>query len=211
MLMQYANTWGTQNANVDQQRSDLFKVMINIPEAVLGATANLSGAGNVWDAHISWAVEKFDFPDRAKEAIAIKYLQQTNYQIGGDAPSEVVTIPIRYAPNQRTAELLERWWWMIANPRTGGVALSSRIKTTGYFAWLTPRISSVGNLAAPEADAYDFVKAYELHGVWIKSFKSGGADHTQTNGLVTLDMTLQIDRYYPASPADLARQTAAVQ
>ena len=38
MVMQYANTWGAQNSNVDQQRGDLFKVTIEIPAAVLGDT-----------------------------------------------------------------------------------------------------------------------------------------------------------------------------
>lgn len=209
--MQYANTWGAQNSNVDQQRGDLFKVTIEIPSAVLGDTTKSGGAGNVWDQHISWAVEKFEFPDRVKDSIPIKYLQQTNHQIGGDAASDAITMPIRYAFNQRTAELLERWWWMIANPRTGGVALSSSIKTTGTYCWLVPKVGQEGNLAAPEAQAYSVLKAYNLHGVWIKSLKPSGGDMTASNNLVTLDMHLQIDRYFPATPADLTMPTAKAQ
>jgi hypothetical protein len=114
---------------------------------------------------------------------------------------------VRYAFNQRTAVLLERWRWLITNPRTGGVGLSSKVKTNGYFYWLVPNDAVLGNESAAERDAYKVVRAYELHGCWLKNLKPSDGDMTSGNGVVTLAFTMQIDRYFPVDPADLQSLT----
>jgi len=201
-MMIYRNTWGSPESGVDQQRADQFRVSVTLPPQLLGD----SGV-NVWDKDIAWAVEKFPFPDRDVEAIPIKFLQQTNFQIGGDVASEPVEMTVRYAFNQRTAVLLERWRELISSPRTGGVGLSSKIKTNGFFYWLVPNEAVLGNEGAAERDSYKLIRAYEMHGCWMKSLKPSDADMTTGNGLITYALKMQIDRYYPVATADLQNLT----
>jgi hypothetical protein len=176
----------------------MFRVSVTLPPQLLG-----NSGVNVWDNDIAWAVEKFPFPDRDVESIPIKYLQQTNHQIGGDVASEPVEMTVRYAFNQRTAVLLERWRELTANPRTGGVALSSQIKTNGFFYWLVPNPAVLGNERAAERDSYILLRAYEIFGCWIKSLKPSDADMTTGNGVISYTMKMQIDRYFPVATADL--------
>jgi hypothetical protein len=202
-MMIYKNTWGSPESGVDQQRADMFRVSITLPRQ-LGAA---SGA-NVWDKDCSWAVEKFPFPERDVETIPIKYLQQTNHQIGGDVASEPVIMNVRYAFNQRTAVILERWRNLIANPNTGGVALSSLVKTNGFFFWLVPNEAVLGDPNAAERDSYKLIRAFELHGCWLRGLKPlTEADHTSGTNVVVLEFKMQIDRYYPVKPEDLQNLT----
>jgi hypothetical protein len=201
-MMLYKNTWGSPESGIDQQRADQFRVSITLPRQL----AADSGV-NVWDKEIAWAVEKFPFPDRDVESIPVKFLQQTNHQIGADVASEAVDITFRYAFNQRTAVILERWKWLTANPKTGGVALSSAIKTNGFFYWLVPNVNVLGDENAAERDSYVLLRAYELHGCWIRSCRPSESDMTQGNGVVTMSVKMQIDRYYPVATSDLQFKT----
>lgn len=201
MSMIYRNTWGSPESGVDQQRADMFRVSITLPRQLLDA----SGV-NVWDKEIGWAVEKFPFPSRDVESIPIKFGQQTNHQIGADVASEPIDMTVRYAFNAKTAVILERWKWLTSNPRTGAVSLSSQIKTSGYFYWLCVNSAILGNESAAERDSYKLIRAYELHGVWLKDLKPSDADMTGT-GLVSFSVKLSVDRYYPVSPADLQSLT----
>lgn len=203
MSMLYKNTWGTPESRIDQQRSDLFRFAVNIP-AQLGADSGV----NAWDREIAWAVEKFPFPERTREAVAIKYLNQTNFQPGADTGSSPIDVTVRYAFAQRTAEVLERWHWLTSNPVTGGTSLGSVIKTTGMFYWLVPTASGAPE-EQTEAESYALLRAYMLEGVWVKGLSPSEADITTGTGLVTLKLNLQIDRYYPIDPTDL-REAAAL-
>lgn len=195
-MMIYKNTWGSTESGIDQQRADMFRVSVVLPP-------QLRDGANVWDNDVAWAIEKFPFPDRDVEAVPVKYLQQTNYQIGADTASEAVEMTVKYAFNARTATLLERWKWLVSNPKTGGAGLSSAIKTTGYFYWLVPNTAVLGNEDAAERDSYLLLRAYELQGCWLKSLKTSDADMTQGNGVVTIQFRMQIDRYHPVTPSDL--------
>lgn len=201
MSMLFKNTWGSPSSQIDQQRLDLFRFSLVLPPQL----ARDAGP-NVWDKEVGWAVEKFPFPDRMREAVPIKYLNQTNFQIGADTASDSIELTVRYAFAQRTAQILERWHWLTSNPKTGGVALSSAVKTTGSFFWLVPNSNVVNVENAPEADGVTFVplRAYVLEGVWVKGLSPAEpADMTSNNGLVSLKLVLQIDRYYPVNPSDL--------
>lgn len=196
-MMKFENVWGSTGSGVDQQRSDLFKVQVSLPPQVAG------GGANVWDSEIGWAIEKFPFPDRAVEAIPIKYLQQTNFQIGGDVASEPVVMVARYAFQRRTAMLLEQWRQLIANPQTGAVGLTSLVKSSGTFYWLVPNPLNTGSEVGVDPDAYIINQAYILEGCWIKGLKPSEQDMTSGTGLVTYDISMQIDRYYPIVVSDL--------
>jgi hypothetical protein len=175
---------------MDLQRQDLFQFTINLPAAL-----NLN-----WVENVQFAVEKFPFPERSIEVIGVKYMQQTNFLIGGDTPTPAIEVPIRYAFGQLTAQALEKWMWLIRNPLTGGVALTSIVKTNGSFTWIVP------NQAAQEADITGTPTSsqttmmaglvYTLEGCLIKGFKYSDADMT-TSGKVDCSLSLQIDRYYP--------------
>ena len=197
------NLWGAARSNIDQQRGDMFVVSLNYP-AALGA-----GSANVWDSECAFAVEKFPFPPRDRDMIAIKYLNQTNHQIGADSATTAIEITVRYAFNRRTAELLEQWNWLISNPVTGGVAITSAVKSDGFFYWLVPDMSrqfdpqDISNTPAMVTGA-----AYYLEGCLPKQLHPSGADMTVGNALVTLTFGLQIDRYYPLNPSDLTINTS---
>ena len=105
--MLFKNTFGSQNSRLDLQRQDLFKFTINLPPAL----------GLDWTENVEFAVEKFPFPERSIEVIGVKYMQQTNFLIGGDTPTPAVEIPIRYAFGQLTAQALEKWMWLTRNLR----------------------------------------------------------------------------------------------
>ena len=190
----YRNLWGSQNSNIDQQRADLFKFQINLP-AILGGVAG-------WSNFVEFATHKFPFPERKREVIAIKYLNQTNFQLGADAPLGAIEIPVRYAFNQATAGVLEAWHQMTSNPRTGGVAQTSLIKTNGEFTWLIPNQAAQEQLSQINSspDAMQVGLRYILEGCLITGLTPGGADMSATGdgALVSLNMTLQVDRYYPA-------------
>jgi hypothetical protein len=190
MRMIHKNTFGSQNSRVDLQRQDLFKVTLVLPTAL----------GLRWEDHVEFAIAKFPFPERSIETIAVKYMQQTNFLIGGDTPMPPVEVPVRYAFGQRTVEALEKWKWLTSNPVTGGVGLTSEVKTKGYFRWLVPNmrrmIQDLSGSPTPGTDVMVDGLVWELEGCMIKGFKAGEADHEQ-NGHVNCTFSLQIDRYYP--------------
>ncbi len=195
--MLFKNTFGSAGGGLDLQRQDLFKVTIQLPAAL-----KLD-----WTEHVEFAVEKFPFPERSVEMIGVKYMQQTNFMIGGDTPTPAVEIPVRYAFSQRTAEALEKWFWLIRNPITGGVGLTSAVKTKGVFRWFIP------NQAQQEADIQSQPTTSQstlkdglqwvLEGCLIKGLKHGDADMTQS-GKVDLSFSLQMDRYYPQDVSNMA-------
>jgi hypothetical protein len=202
-LVKFKNQWGAAGSGLDQQRNDLFYVMFSFPAVLQG----MQGA-SLWDNEVAFAVQEFPFPDRARESMPVKYLQQTNHLIGADTATASVDMTVRYAFNRRTAELLERWHWLISNPQNGGVGLSSICKTNGYFYWLIPNMDKLANVDdTSDAGAYVFGPRYKLEGVWIKNLKPSNANMTSTNEGVTLTVGLQIDRYYPHSTDDLDPDT----
>jgi hypothetical protein len=188
--MFFQNTFGSQNSNLDLQRQDLFKFTINLP-AVLGLS---------WTEYVEFAVEKFPFPERSIEVIGVKYMQQTNYLIGGDTPTPAIEVPIRYPFGQLTAQALEQWMWLIRNPLTGGVGLTSAVKTSGTFTWIVPNQSvQQGDISSTPTSTQTAMQAglvYYLEGCLPKGFKFSDADMT-TSGKVDCQLSLQIDRYYP--------------
>jgi hypothetical protein len=193
--MNFKNTFGSQigagGTGLDLQRVDLFKLTLVLPSAL-----NLD-----WTENVEFAVEKFPIPERSREMIGLKYMQQTNYLIGGDTPTPAVEVPVRYAFAQRTAEALEKWFWLVANPKTGGVGLTSEVKSKGYLRWLVPnmakQIADLRGQATPGESTLKNGLIYELEGCIIKGLKFADADMTQS-GVVNLLFNLQFDRMYPA-------------
>jgi len=188
--LRYKNTFASQNSRLDLQRVDLFKITLELPTAL----------GLPWDEHVEFAVEKFPFPDRNKELIAVKYMQQTNQMLGADSNSGPVDIPVRYAFAQRTAEALEKWFWLIANPLTGGVGLTSEVKCMGFMRWLIPnmrkQIADIRSQAIPGEDTMRDGATYVLEGCLIRGLKFIDADMTTSN-YVNLQFGLSVDRWYP--------------
>jgi hypothetical protein len=187
----YANTFGSQGSKLDLQRNDLWRVYISLPAAL-----NIS-----WADEVQFAVEKFPFPSREKESIPVKYLQQINKQIGGDTDLGTVELTIRYAFSARTAEALEKWFWLVANPLTGGVGLTSEVKSKGYFQYLVPNMArQAADLQSGAQTSQDTLKPglrWILEGVWPKAFKMTDADMTTGNAVAQCLVTFAIDRYYP--------------
>jgi hypothetical protein len=188
--LKYKNTFGSQGSKLDVQRVDLFKVTLELPTAI----------GLPWDEHVEFAIEKFPFPDRKKDTTPIKYMQQTNILVGGDTATGPAEIPVRYAFAQRTAECLEKWFYLIANPLTGGVGLPSEIKCKGYLRWLVPnmakQIADIHGQPRPGEDTMMDGAIYILEGCWIQGLKFVDADMT-ASGYVTMSFSLQCDRWYP--------------
>jgi len=188
--LNFKNTFGSQNSKLDLQRVDLFKVTLVLPPAL----------GLDWTENVEFAVEKFPFPERSREMVQIKYMQQTNFLIGGDTPTPAIDIPVRYAFAQRTAEALEKWFWLVANPKTGGVGLTSEVKSKGYMRWMVPnmtrQIQDIRGTAQPGENTMLEGMTYELEGCIIKGLRYTDGDMTQS-GVVNLLFNLQIDRYYP--------------
>jgi len=190
--LRYKNAFGSQvdGSRLDLQRVDLFKVTLELPTAI----------GLPWDEHVEFAVEKFPFPNRQKEAIPVKFMQQTNYLIGADTASDAAEIPVRYAFAQRTAEALEKWSWLIANPLTGGVGLTSQVKCKGLLRWLVPnmrkQIADIRGQPRPGEDTMMDGATYVLEGCWPRNLKFIDADQT-ASGYVNLMLSIQIDRWYP--------------
>jgi hypothetical protein len=196
--MQYRNLWGTQESGYDQQRADLFKVQIHLP-SVLGGITN-------WSNDVEFAVTKFPFPDRKRETIPIKYLNMTNHMLGADAATGPIEIPVRYAFNQATHMVLEKWHQMTSNPRTGGVAQTSTIKCNGEFWWLIPNTPEQEKVSQTETEAAMRVgMRYQLEGCLITGLKPSGADMAATgeSALVNLDFTLSVDRYFPVQISNM--------
>jgi hypothetical protein len=188
--MNFNNTFGSQNSNLDLQRVDLWKVTLSLP-AVLGID---------WTENVEFALEKFPFPERSREMIQVKYMQQTNYLIGGDTPTPSIEIPVRYAFSQRTAEALEKWFWLVSNPLTGGVGLTTQVKGKGIMRWQVPNmqqlVADINSGAQSSQNTMQEGLIYALEGCIIKGLRFTDADMTQS-GAVNLLFSLQIDRYYP--------------
>jgi hypothetical protein len=198
-LVQVKNNWGSQGTGLDPVRPDLFRISLAIPPLVLG------GGANLWDSQISFAVAKFPFPAREREMIPIKYLNQTNFVIGGDVATTPVDMSVRYAFNQRTVEILERWHQLTSNSQNGGVALTSEVKTSGYFWYQVPNMPVVADPTDTSNQALMDGPRYFLEGVLIRGLKPAeDADMTQGNQTVMMNFSLQIDRYYPVDPSDLS-------
>jgi hypothetical protein len=194
----FKNPWGAANSGVDQQRSDLFYVTLEFPRLLL------TGGTNTWDQECGFAVERFPFPDRARQMIPVKWMNQTNHQIGADEASGPIDMGVRYAFNRRAAELLERWHWITSNPATGGVATTSAIKTNGMFVWYIPNMAKIANV--DDLSTNDVLipgSAYRLEGCLVRNYKPSDANMTTGNEGVVLTFSLQIDRYYPVRVSDL--------
>lgn len=187
------NLWATTNG-IEQLRGDLFKVHLTFPTAL--------GGSNVWDNECMFAVEQFPFPSRGRETIPIKYLNQTNYALGAETAADAIDMRVRYAFNAKTAMLLERWHWMTSNPKTGATSMASMVKTNGYFEWLRPNPEYVLSSTASDK-IYTTAVKYVLEGCMVKGLKPSDANMNAGNELVTLDLQIQIDRYYPAKTSDL--------
>lgn len=202
MQLRFKNMFGAAQGGVDQQRTDLFAVLLQFPRIL-----NVGGgspSANLWEAEVAFAVESFAFPDRSVEMIPVKYLQQTNFMIGADTASGPVNMVVRYAYNRRTGELMERWKWLISNPRTGGVAQTSVVKTTGKFFWLVPNMAQQADIedTSPNAEVMKFGGAWHLEGCLLQNLKPSDASMTQSTG-ATFTFGLQCDRYYPLNVTDL--------
>jgi len=195
--MNFKNTFGaaTDAEGIDLQRVDLWKVNLTFP----------TGVGIKWTDEVEFALEKFPFPERAREMIEVKYMQQTNYLIGKDMPTPAIEIPVRYAFQALTAEALEKWYYLVSNPQTGGVGLTSSLKAKGWLQWLVPdmdrqRQDLVRN--PPVTNSLGSGLKYVLEGCIIKGLRFTDADMTQS-GYVNLLFGLQIDRYYPVDVANM--------
>lgn len=190
--MNFNNTFGAvASANgFDLQRSDLWKVSIILPQ-VLGVD---------WRNNVEFLLEKFPFPTRERDMIEVKYMQQTNYIIGRDAPTPAIEIPVRYAFNVQVAEALEKWYWLVSNPRTGGVGLTTQCKAKGNMRWMVPnmqrQVQDIRGNVQPGENTMDEGLTYVLEGCIIKGLRFSDADMTTSN-YVNLLFSLQIDRYYP--------------
>ena len=199
----FKNVFGGQNTNTDPQRSDLFWVSLQIPSILAG-----NSGVNLWDSEVGFAVRDFPFPNRDREMIPIKFLNQTNHIIGADSASGGIDMNVRYVFNRQTAAILERWHQLTSNPRTGGVALTSQVKTSGQFYWLVPNMAvqsdvDIVNPAAVTANTFNKIRAYKLEGILVKGLKPSNADMSTGNNTVELTFSLQIDRYYPQAIDDL--------
>jgi hypothetical protein len=193
--MNFKNLWGSQDSGIDQQRADLFKVQIHLPTRALGGVS-------AWANDVEFAISKFPFPDRKREAIPTKFLNQTNFQLGADVAANPIEIPVRYAFNQQTHQLLERWHQLTSNSRTGGVALTSAVKARGEFWWLIPNMPEQERIGEVESDnTLRVAQRYALEGCLILGLKPSDADMTASGdaALVSLQFTLQVDRYYPVA------------
>lgn len=190
--MLFKNTFGSQDSRLDLQRQDLFRVTINLPQVL---RIN-------WTDQVEFGVEKFPFPERSIEMIGVKYFQQTNHMIGGDTPTPAIEVPVRYAFATDIAAALEKWFWLIRNPLTGGVGLTSFVKTDGFFSWIVPnQVAQNADIRGVPQSAPNTMKLglkYRLEGVLLKGFKFSDADMT-TSGKVDCQISLQIDRYYPVN------------
>jgi hypothetical protein len=193
--MTFNNTFGASaSANgIDLQRSDLWRVTLNPPPAVGGA--------NDWSNSVEFLLEKFPFPTREREMIEVKYMQQTNYIIGKDTPTNAIEIPVRYAFSTQVLLMLESWNYLVANPETGGVGLTTQCKGTGWMTWIVPnmanQIADIGG-GTPSESTMDNGMAYQLEGCIIKGLKFSDADMIQS-GYVNVMFSLQLDRYYPSA------------
>lgn len=202
--MNTKNTWGSAatqgGTGIDQQRADLFRISLTLPPSL--------GGNGVWDEQVQFAVESFPFPEMKVQTFDTKYLNQTNHQIGADNANSEISIPVRYAFSQQTAQILYRWMYLISNPVTGGTGLTSAVKCNGEFRWLVPdmakQIANANSLGG--SDASDTLKTgliYKLEGCFITGLKPTDADMKSANTAVNLGFTLMVDRYYPVGPSGL--------
>jgi hypothetical protein len=190
--IQFKNMFGAETSaqSLDLQRTDLWKVTLNLP-AVIGVS---------WKDNVEFLVENFPFPERSITTIEIKYLQQTNYLIGHDNAGGQVDMRVRLAYGTRALEALEKWLWLVSNPKTGGVGLTSQCKAKGYMRWLVPNMAKQvmdlrGNAESSENTLSDGI-VYVLEGCLIRGLKLSDADMSQSN-YVTATLSMTIDRYYP--------------
>lgn len=198
MRVLHKNPFASAGVNFDLQRADLFKFSLNLPVAL-----NLK-----WHDTVEWAVEKFPFPARERESIPVKYLQQTNHAIGGDAAMSPIEVTARYAFAQQTIEALEKWHSLVANERTGGVGLTSQVKANGHFRWLIPNMTQqVADLSQANPSSHSTTLkeggVYTLEGCWIKSLRFSDSDQATGSEHATILFSIQIDRWYPENITNL--------
>lgn len=197
----YNNTWATQGSDLDQQRTDLFKCTISLP----------AGLNIDWTENIEFAVDTWPFPTRSVATIETKYLQQTNHSPGADTATSPIDVSFKYAISQRSLELLEKWFHLVTNPRTGGTGLASAIKGRGLFTWLVPNMqrqfADLKRDAEPSRNTLKEGMAYVMEGVFPTSLKVTDPDMKSTNTHVTINASFSIDRYYPKSLNELVVRT----
>jgi len=189
----YNNTWASQGSDLDQQRQDLFKCTISLPQGL-----NLD-----WTENVEFAVDSWPFPSRSVGTITTKYLQQTNHSPGADTATSSISVVLKYAISQRTLEVLEKWHHLVTNPRTGGTGLASAIKGRGLFTWLVPNMArqfaDLKKDAEPSRLTLKEGMAYVMEGVFPLEIKPSDGDMKSGTTHTMLNLTLSVDRYYPKS------------
>jgi hypothetical protein len=192
MLIPTKNMWAAPGG-IEAARTDLFAVLITLPPALGGDAA--------WQQDVQFAIEKFPFPDRARESIPIKYMQQTNYFPGADSTVNPIDFTVRWNFNRNTVKILETWYQAFSNPHTGAVGRATELKCNGRFFWLIPAsgatLDAAGTPDNPTSNPYIAKETYWLEGCWPTNFKPSDADMTTGNTIVTCNLSMQIDRYYP--------------
>lgn len=196
MLIPTKNMWGTPGG-IEAARTDLFAVFIDLPAQVTQGF----GGNSAWQQEVQFAIEKFPFPERGRESIPIKYMQQTNYFPGADSTVGVIDFTVRWNFNRNTVKLLETWYQSFSNPHTGAVGRATDLKCNGRFFWLIPAEGATlgpgGSPDNPTTAPYIAKETYWLEGCWPTNFKPSDADMTTGNTIVTCNLSMQIDRYYP--------------
>lgn len=183
MSLQAKNLWGAQGAQMEPQRTDLFRFNISLPDVL----------GRRFDNEIAFAVERFPFPDRAQQTFPMKFLNQTNMILGADQAPSPIEVPVRYAFTRSTADLLYRWHALASNPKTGATARTGDLKSLGHFCWLIPQKLSADNTDGGLVQGL----TYRLEGCMPLNVKPTDANANEGNSYVTLTFRLSIDRYYP--------------
>ena len=202
MPIKFKNIWGSTDGGVDQQRADLFQVQIDLPSVI--------GKITRWAESVEFALTRFPFPERKIEMIAIKRMQQTNHVIGPDQATGPIEIPVRYAFNRDTAQVLEKWFQLTSNPQTGASSLTSKVKASGEFWHLVPNQSEVNDIGqVPTDTALQRGLTWKLEGILISGFTPAQADNTATGdaALQMYNFNLHIDRYYPKNIDAMVVQT----
>ena len=144
---------------------------------VFGAAATRGPLANV----ISLAIRNFQFPMQSSAVHTISFLN-ADRKFASNKQLDPMSFEVTDYVDQPVAATLQNWRHAVLDPINERVGLARNYKKMGEIILLGPN------------GQYD--RRYQLQGLWPSDFMPGGIDY-QNGDAHTINMTLQVDKFYP--------------
>ncbi len=160
----------------EPQRDGMGVVQLTVPAAVNSGDVNT----------IMLAVKTASLPAREIDSEVIQYLAGYSNVATKPATPEAFTMSVHDYVDVNVYQTLYDWNQLVFNQRTGWLGFASSYKSNGVFLEFGP---------APVGGSPQFIRRWELVGIWPKTQIPQRELNYEQNAPVTLDYSFAVDDY----------------